>query len=93
MFYELLDVDVEYIKKELYLYFTRAHYNKFNFLSKLDKESLEYKKFIDLIVNNESLYIKVGNDRLKHEYKVSITMSSECKLPMSYNCKCSKKKI
>ena len=31
---------------DLYLYFDRKEYD---FLSKLDKESLEYKKFIDLI--------------------------------------------
>jgi hypothetical protein len=73
-FYELIDVVDEFVKKELYLYFTRAHYNKFDFLSKLDKESLEYKNFIILLVNNESLCIKVGNDRLKHEYKVSETL-------------------
>ena len=70
--YELLDV--KSVKEELYLYFTRAHYHKYDFLSKLDKESLEYKKFINIIVNNESLCIKVGNDSLKHEYKISETL-------------------
>ena len=76
-FYELLescnvDDNNESVKKDLYLYFDRKEYD---FLSKLDKESLEYKKFIDLIVNNnDSLCIKVGNDKLKHEYKVSETL-------------------
>ena len=78
-FYELLSIDnnsnnandannANNANKELYLYFNR---NEYDFLSKLDKDSLEYKNFIDLIVNNNSLCIKVGNDRLKHEYKVS----------------------
>ena len=79
-FYELLSIDNN-ANKELYLYFTR---NEYDFLSKLDKDSLEYKKFIDLIVNNDSLCIKVGNDRLKHEYKVSKTLQ-QLNIPIFIN--------
>jgi len=71
---ELYNIGEESVKQDLYLYFTRAHYHKYDFLSKLDKESLEYKNFIVLLVNNESLCIKVGNHSLKHEYKVSETL-------------------
>jgi len=71
-FYELLDHDNVSNNEELYLYFNRTQYD---FLSKLDKNALEYKNFIDnILVNNESVCIKVGNNRLKHEYKVSETL-------------------
>jgi hypothetical protein len=92
-FYELLesyniDNNNESVKQDLYLYlylyFDRKEYD---FLSKLDKESLEYKKFIDLLLNNESLCIKIGNDKLKHEYKVSETLQ-QLNIPVFINHLC-----
>jgi len=89
-FYELYDNnddndtndtnDTNDSNKDLYLDFTRHHYQKYDFLSKLDKISLEYKTFIDLVSNsnsnsnNEFLCIKVGNDYLKREYKINETL-------------------
>lgn len=86
-FYELLENINVNSKEDLYLYFARAHNFKYDFLSKIDKDSLEYKKFIDLLVNNETLCIKVGNDSLKHEYKVSETLQ-QLNIPVFMNFQC-----
>jgi len=59
----------EAIDKNLYLCF---HGSEYNFLSKLDKDSSEYKKFISTLNENEFICIKVGNDKLlQREYHIS----------------------
>lgn len=57
--------------KDLYLYFNRSEYN---FISKLDKESPEYNKFIFVLSENDQVCIKIGNDKLLREYENSKTL-------------------
>jgi hypothetical protein len=83
-------------KSQLYVKYTKKYY----FISKLDKESLEYKKFISILSNNDNnndndnnnndnefICIKVGNDKLKNEYEISKTLQS-LNIPvfMNYHC-------
>ena len=69
----------------LYLHYTR----KYDFISKLDKESLEYKKLISILTNNnnEFICIKVGNDKLINEYDVSKTLET-LNIPVFMNFHC-----
>lgn len=53
--------------------------SKYNFLSKLDKDSSEYKEFISVLSNNDIKYIciKVGDYTvLKREYEISKVLKS-----------------
>ena len=77
----------ECLDKDNNIHFLYCNRMQYNFLSKLDKDSPEYKKFISLLDKNEFLCIKVGNDKLKSEYNISESLK-QLNIPVFMNMHC-----